>query len=273
MLFSKSMTREEIASELIVVVSTGLGIGPEMLIAAMRDRAAVNRAAMRTVKVLYPNVLDVGCFSHTTDNAGRHFSTPILDEFMRCWLALFSHSPKARLLRKARTGRSMRSHSSTRWWSKWEVMEQLLVSFGDVKAFLDDNQDIGLSTRTKLLDILNDPARIGLLQIELAAVIDAIAPLVKATYNLEGDGALVWQCHDQISTVLNAITTSHHPNVTAIVARVIVWHQSGIPARHCLCWKMCKRGTGLLHTEDEWRVEGSSVSFQSCQVFLASKGS
>ena len=111
-------------------------------------------------------------------------------------------------------------------------MEQLLVPFGDVKAFLDDNQDIGLSTRTKLLDILNDPARIGLLQIELAAVIDAGAPLVKATYNLEGDGALVWQCHDQISTVLNAITTSHHPNVTAIVARVTggnrVAYQQGI---------------------------------------------
>ena len=232
MLLSKSMTGEEIARELIVVLSTGLGIGPEMLIAAMRDRAAVNGAAMRTVKVLYPNVLDVGCFSHTIDNAGRHFSTPILDEFMRCWLALFSHSPKARLLWKARTGRSMRSHSSTRWWSKWEVMEQLLVSFGDVKAFLDDNQDIGLSTRTKLLDILNDAARIGLLQIELAAVIDAGAPLVKATYNLEGDGALVWQCHDQISTVLNAITTSHHPNVTAIVARVTggnrVAYQQGI---------------------------------------------
>ena len=72
-----------------MVLSTGLGIGPEMLIAAMRDRAAVNRAAMRTVKVLYLNVLDVECFSHTIDNAGRHFSTPILDEFMHCWLALF----------------------------------------------------------------------------------------------------------------------------------------------------------------------------------------
>ena len=62
MLLSKSMTGEEIARELIVVLSTGLGIGPKMLITAMRDRAAVNGAAMRTVKVLYPNVLEVGCF-------------------------------------------------------------------------------------------------------------------------------------------------------------------------------------------------------------------
>ena len=99
-------------------------------------------------------------------------------------------------------------------------MEQLLVTFGDVKGFLDDNGDIGLATRTKLLEILNDPTKTAILQIELAAIIDAGAPLVKATYNLEGDGLLVWQCHEQISTVLNAINTAHYPNVTAVVERV-----------------------------------------------------
>ena len=213
MLLAKSMTGEEVARDLIVVLSTSLAITPNRLVAAMRDRAAVNGAAMRTLKVLYPNLLDVGCFSHTTDNAGRHFGTPILDKFIRSWLVLFSHSPKACLLWKARTGRSMRTYSSTRWWSKWEVMEQLLVTFGDVKGFLDDNEDIGVGTRTKLLEI---PTKFAILQIELAAIIDAGAPLVKATYNLEGDGPLVWECHDQITTVLNSITTAHSPNVTAV---------------------------------------------------------
>ena len=65
MLLAKSMTGEKLARELIVVLSTGLGIGPNKLKSAMRDRAAVNVAAMRTVKVLYPNILDVGSFSHT----------------------------------------------------------------------------------------------------------------------------------------------------------------------------------------------------------------
>ena len=84
----------------------------------MRDRAAVNSVAMRTVKVLYPNSLDIGCFSHTIDNAGRHFHPPVLDKFVRSWLALFAHSPMAQLQWKARTGRSMCTYSSTRWWSK-----------------------------------------------------------------------------------------------------------------------------------------------------------
>ncbi len=219
MLLAKSMSGEEVVRELIVVLSTGLGIGPATLLAAMRDRASVNGAAMRTVKVLYPNILDVGCFSHTIDNAGRHFNTLIVDEFIRNWLSLFSHSPKARLLWKARTGRSMRTYSSTRWWSKWEVLEQLIM-FGDVKGFLDDNQDVGQATRTKLLGILDDPTKNAYLQIELAAIIDAGTPLVKATYNLEGDGPLVLQCHDQICTVLNATQTAHYPNVTAVADKL-----------------------------------------------------
>ena len=41
--------------------------------AAMHDRASVNDAAMRIVKVIYPNLLDVGCFSHTLDLVGEHF--------------------------------------------------------------------------------------------------------------------------------------------------------------------------------------------------------
>lgn len=43
-LLAKSMTGEIISRELIVVLSTGLGIRLDKLIAAMRDRAAVNGA-------------------------------------------------------------------------------------------------------------------------------------------------------------------------------------------------------------------------------------
>jgi len=74
MLLAKSLKREEVARDLLVFLSTTLGVKPGTLLAAMRDRAAVNGAAMRTVKV------------HTQD------------DFIRSWTSLFSHSPKARLL-------------------------------------------------------------------------------------------------------------------------------------------------------------------------------
>ena len=53
MLLAKSLTGEELARQLIVCLSTELGISSEMLLASMHDRASVNYAAMRT-KYCFP---------------------------------------------------------------------------------------------------------------------------------------------------------------------------------------------------------------------------
>ena len=71
---------------------------------------------------------------------GEHFVTPILEEFSKAWVGLFAHSPKARLLWRERTGRSMATYSETRWWSRWEVLKQVMLSFGDVAPFLRENE-------------------------------------------------------------------------------------------------------------------------------------
>ena len=75
---TKSMSGEEIARELINVLSTTLGIQSNLIVAVMRDRASVNNAAMCIVNVVYPKFLDVGCFSHTLDIVGEKFNTPTL---------------------------------------------------------------------------------------------------------------------------------------------------------------------------------------------------
>ena len=62
----------------------------------MRDRASVNSVAMNTLKIIYPNAIDVGCFSHAFDRVGEHFNIPTLTEFTGNWLSLFSHSIKAK---------------------------------------------------------------------------------------------------------------------------------------------------------------------------------
>ncbi len=112
---AKSMTGEEVARELISVLQVHYDVGSDSLLAAMHDRASVNQAAMRTVCIMYPFFVDIGCFSHTLDNAGNKFNTPTLNEFLASWIRLFSHSPKARLLWKDRTGISVKSYCKTRW--------------------------------------------------------------------------------------------------------------------------------------------------------------
>ena len=79
-LLAKSLTGEEIARELISVLQADYHVGAKALVGSMHDRASVNIVAMSTIKVLYPEVFDVGCFSHTIDHVGEKFKTPTLDE-------------------------------------------------------------------------------------------------------------------------------------------------------------------------------------------------
>ena len=74
----KSVIGEELARELISMLSVNYGISSQLLLAAMKDGAAVNETAIRTLKIVYPNLLCIGCFSHTIDQVGECFSTPNL---------------------------------------------------------------------------------------------------------------------------------------------------------------------------------------------------
>ena len=219
-LLAKSLSGEEIAREVISLLSTKFGIGPNHLISAMRDRASANNVAMRTLKVVYPNVLDVGCFSHTLDLVGNYFKLPNLTEFLNSWLLLFSHSVKCKFLWQEQTGKTMATYSHTRWWSKWEILSQILVQFGDVKPFLQRNTDIGPSTRPKLLAFFEDSQKLNHLKIELAAVVDWGEVFVKATYNLEGDGPLALTCYETIQEVISAVQVGNIPNVQAIAKSI-----------------------------------------------------
>ena len=59
-MLTKNISDEEVARELINVLSVSYGIKSHLLVASMRDEAT-----MRVVKVVYNNILDVRCFSHT----------------------------------------------------------------------------------------------------------------------------------------------------------------------------------------------------------------
>ena len=147
----------------------------------MHDRASVNGAAMKTIKVVFPSLVDVGCYSHTIDLAREKFDVPVLDEFFRLWVSLFAHSSRAKMDWWTATGISIKSHSCTRWWSKWEVLHQAFKYFGDIALFLQATE-ASPATTAKLLQLFSDRQKHEYLQLELAVVIDAGKPFVKATY-------------------------------------------------------------------------------------------
>ena len=98
--------------------------------------------------------MDVVYFSLTSDNVRSHFQFRVLEVFFRHWVNLFAHSFNARLLWRERTGQSMKSHSVTRWWSKWEILKQVSDFVGEVVPLLHKNQNLSPVTCQHLFEIL-----------------------------------------------------------------------------------------------------------------------
>lgn len=89
--------------------------------------------------------------------------------------------------------------------------------FGDVERFLKDNTDIAPATRKKLLTYFENIEKKQHLLLEIAIVVDVGVHFVKATYILEGDGALALSCYDTITTVITTVNQASYPNTQAIV--------------------------------------------------------
>ena len=97
-LLAKTMTGEEIVEQIVVILSTEFGIFSNLIVAAIGDRASVNDVTMRTIKVVYNELLDVGCFSYTLNHVGERMNTRILHDFCNAWIILFSLNPRSHLL-------------------------------------------------------------------------------------------------------------------------------------------------------------------------------
>ena len=63
------------------------------------------------------------------------------------------------------------------------------------------------------------PATSGKLM-EIAITVDAMEPFVKATYKLEGDGALSVVAYEQLSILYASVSTQHYPNVVAVAKAI-----------------------------------------------------
>ena len=198
-LLVKTMTGDEIARQIINTLSVEYAIQSQQVMGMIHDCASTNNVAMPTLKVLYPCMLGVGCFSHTLNRVGENFNIPFANDFVTHWL--FSHSSKARFLWKERSGLAICSYCPTSWRSKWEVMHQLMKVFGDVEPFLRSSDDFSGNTRAKLLEYFADSTKMRTLKVELASVVDAGKPFVEATYKLESDGPIVLECFDVISAL------------------------------------------------------------------------
>jgi len=135
--------------------------------------------------------------------------TPILDQFFKAWVGMFTRSPKTGARWRALTGLPPPSYSVTRWWSRYEVLVKLMSTFGDVLNLLEED-DISPANASKLRAILEDAPKTKKLKMKLAVTVDCMELFIKPMYNLEGDGYLALEVYERLSTFVHCYHFQAH---------------------------------------------------------------
>ena len=115
-----------------------------------------------------------------------------------------------------------------------------MLPFAEIHPFLQARlqEAANKATLRQLDEMLANAQTKLLLEMELAAVVNAGKPMVESTYILEGDGMLAWQCYEQLLIIQNSIHGANLPNLMALsrevsgenVAVAQQYHQYGIAA-------------------------------------------
>ena len=100
------------------------------------------------------------------------------------------------------------------------ILHQVSLYFGDIVPFLEDNQDVSANTTQQLLAIPQDPVQLSTLRLQLAATVDAGKYFVSATYALEGDGPLIFECHSHLQAVATAMDQEDFCSLKAVAREI-----------------------------------------------------
>ena len=165
----------------------------------IRDSASVNGVAVDMLKHNFGLAIDVLCISHTLDNVGRKFAFENVDTFMHAWLQL-AQSGCAKFIWRQLSGQSMKTFSGTRWWSKSEVQNDIFQKFNHLQEFVrrlraENSCPKSLAALEGLFSVKEHTFW---LQLCFAALYDVSTPLIKATYELEGNRLEILLAYERI---------------------------------------------------------------------------
>jgi hypothetical protein len=158
------------------------------------------------------------CLSHMANNAGKQTDFVLIEQFWKLLQKVFSKSENAKSIFEKVMDERWRSYSETRWYSKYEVLASLYGKWSSLPALFRRliTDDAAVTNSGKLLDMLEDRSISKMLAIELAAYIDALEPIVKFCYNLEGDGQLVFEAGQIIDNMYSIYPNRNLPNMPSV---------------------------------------------------------
>ena len=153
-------------------------------------------------------------FAHAAGH-GESFGFNSLEKFVSPLLVL-QNVACVRTIWAEIIGTQMTGFSPTRWWSRWEIFKSLALACGEpidlfVQALRD--QEIGEESSRKLHEVLSNAEQRSEMELELALCME-LEPLVKVTYELEGDGLTALVAYDKVEA-LRLIGRNLHNNLIA----------------------------------------------------------
>ena len=179
--------------------------------AGMMDGCYTNIAASNESNAVAASVGEIEwlialCLSHCANNAGEVAGFPLLDRFWSLLQKIFSQSQGAQDTFFEVTGMEWPTHSETRWFSKYDVLEKLSKLFPDILTIMTKvvAKKLSKANAHALLNLLLDPAKKIQLEIELAAYVDGLHELRNLCYYLESDGTDVpFKCGARIDEFMD----------------------------------------------------------------------
>lgn len=136
---------------------------------------------------------------------------------------------------------------------------------------LTSGEEFASSLKPKLLTVLQDPTNSKLLQLELAATVDAGEPFVKATYRLEGDGPLALECYEVVTMVQAAIHSGHYPNVTALAQRFSCGNSVAMNQLIRYAQSCVKPGQQYFTAQLQQSLKGPLAAFKAARILSPHK--
>lgn len=92
------------------------------LFVVVRDCVFVNNVVIRYLRILYLNLVDIGCFSYIFDYVGEKMVILNFEKFMKLWVSFFVYSVCLRNVFKVIIGEFFKFYLEIRWWFKYEMM-------------------------------------------------------------------------------------------------------------------------------------------------------
>lgn len=176
------------------------------------------------------------CISHCTNNAGDQANFPTFATLWSHLMKVFL-SDKAKILWFRTTQCAWLLHSSTRWFSKYDVVERFFKYFGDVQALLERmvEDNISPASSGKLLKLFDDNSTKWHAQIELSAYVECLFFLRNFCYRMEGDGDLIFMAAYSIEELFETFpdrSLPKMPSTERLISQAVEWTNEHLPVQH-----------------------------------------